>query len=348
MTAADYLQLVLSHVIAGIIGILCVLSLLWRCVRHPFKFLNEETNRKKRDIMPACLNDPTLGTHGFIHLEHVKLHYVSNGDEKKPLMLLIHGFPEFWYSWRFQLRAFAGDYRVVALDLRGYSESEKPNGYNSYTIENLVGDIKQLIPALGHRSAVVVGHDWGGAIAWGFAMKYQDMVDKLIIMNCPHPATFRPFLRGNFKQLKKSWYMFFFQVPYLPEHMMSRNDYRAIKEMFTSKHAGLRVGTMTDEDVEAYKYAFSHPGGLTGPLNFYRSAMKNSSMLVTNVPKIQKPTLIIWGCQDLALCEELPSLAKDHVTNLTIRFVQDASHWVQMDTPDIVNEHMQDFLNGIN
>ncbi|XP_033750765.1 epoxide hydrolase 4-like isoform X2 [Pecten maximus] len=348
MTAAHYIQVVIAHVIAAGIGLMCILSLLWRCVRHPFKFIQEETNRKKREVMPACLNDPTLGTHGFIHLEHVKLHYVSNGDEKKPLMLLIHGFPEFWYSWRFQLRAFADKYRVVAIDQRGYAESEKPNGYNSYTTEKLVGDIKQLIPALGHRSGVIVGHDWGGAIAWAFAMKHQDMVDKLIVLNCPHPSTFRAYLRKSFAQFKKSWYMFLFQVPYLPEYMLSRDDFRSVNEMFTGKHGGVKVGTVSEEDVEAYKYAFSRSGGLTGPLNFYRSAMKNSSIFETKVPKIQKPTLIVWGCKDLALSEELPPMAKDYVTNLTIKYIQDASHWVQMDTPDIVNEHMREFLEEIN
>ncbi|XP_060073872.1 epoxide hydrolase 4-like [Ylistrum balloti] len=348
MTAAHYLFVAVAHMIAVIIGLLCALSLLWRCIRHPFLFFKEETNKKKRDVMPACLNDPTLGTHGFIHLEHVKLHYVSNGDESKPLMLLIHGFPEFWYSWRFQLRAFSKDYRVVAIDQRGYSESEKPNGYSNYSVDKLVSDIKQLIPALGHRSAVVVGHDWGGAVAWAFAMRHQDMVDKLIVLNCPHPSTFRNYLRQHFEQFKRSWYMFLFQIPHLPEYIMSRDDYRSIKEMFTGKRGGVKVGTVSEDDLEAYKYAFSRPGGFTGPLNFYRSAMKSNMLTVTNVPKIQKPTLIVWGCKDMALCEELPALAKDYVTNLTIQYIQDASHWVQMDTPDIVNEHMRDFLQEIN
>ncbi|XP_069137121.1 epoxide hydrolase 4-like isoform X2 [Argopecten irradians] len=348
MTAEYYIQVVIAHTIGAVYGVLFVLSMVYRCIRHPFKFFNEETNKKKRDVMPTCLNDPTLGTHGFIHLENVKLHYVSNGDEKKPLMLLIHGFPEFWYSWRFQLRAFAKDYRVVAIDQRGYSESEKPEGYKSYSLDKLVGDIKQLIPALGHRSAVVVGHDWGGAIAWSFAMKHQDMVEKLIVLNCPHPSTFRAHLRKSFDQFKKSWYMFFFQMPYLPEYMLTRDDFKSISIMFTGRSGGVKVGSLSDDDVEAYKYAFSQPGGFTGPVNFYRSGMKSKNVFETNVPKIQKPTLIVWGCQDMALSQELPALAKKYVTNLTIKYIQEASHWVQFDTPDIVNEHMREFLEEAN
>jgi hypothetical protein len=170
-------------------------------ITHPLTALR----KKKRDIPPSCLQDTSLGSHQYVTANGIKFHYVSAGDNSKPLMLLLHGFPEFWFSWRYQLKAFSKDYHVVAIDMRGYGETDKPPNKLDYRIELLVQDIAELIPALGHSSCVLCAHDWGGGVAWFVAMKYPELVDRLIIMNCPHFKVFQQNLQRNCGQLCKSW-----------------------------------------------------------------------------------------------------------------------------------------------
>ncbi|XP_067666860.1 epoxide hydrolase 4-like [Haliotis asinina] len=312
-------------------------SLTLGFVKHPIAFFS----RKKRDVMPSVLNDPDLGTHGYVHLEDVRIHYVAQGDETKPLMLFLHGFPEFWYSWRYQLREFKKDYRVVAIDLRGYGDSDKPSGIENYQMSKMVADLKQLIPALGYRSCVLVSHDWGGAIAWSFTAYHPELVDKLIVLNCPHPGIFRSFMQKSWTQFKKSWYMFFFQVPCLPELMLKVNDLKAIERIFTGRQGGVTSGKCSAEDIEAYKYAFSRPGAATCAINYYRATTRFPAK---KLPKVSCPVLTIWGCKDVALETGLAAAANSVVENHTVKYIEEASHWVMMDTPEQVNKHMADFL----
>nr|KAG5698659.1 hypothetical protein BaRGS_003173 [Batillaria attramentaria] len=164
-------------------------------------------SKTARNQPPKCMQDPTLGTHCYIYLEEVRLHYVTTGSEGKPLMVLVHGFPEFWYSWRYQLREFKDSFRVVAIDLRGYGDSDKPTDVSSYDVSKLVDDVKQLISALGYKKCVLVGHDWGGAVSWSFAQTYPDMVDKLIVMSCPSISAYmkNAWSRLGLRQLRRSW-----------------------------------------------------------------------------------------------------------------------------------------------
>ncbi|XP_046366750.2 epoxide hydrolase 4-like [Haliotis rufescens] len=302
--------------------------LIW-FVRHPIAFFT----RKKRDGMPSVLNNPDLGTHGYVHLEEVRIHYVAQGDETKPLMLFVHGFPEFWYSWRYQLRKFKKDYRVVAIDLRGYGDSDKPSGVANYKVSKMVADLKQVIPALGYKSCVLVAHDWGGVIAWTFTAMHPELVDKLIVMNCPHPGIFYSYMWKHLSQFRKSWYTFFFQVPFLPEFMLRRNDMKILEIIFTE--------TCNTEDVEAYKYAFSRPGAATAAINYYRAKIQ---FPVRRIPKISCPVLTIWGCKDAALETGLAAAASAVVDNHTVKYIEEACHQVIIDTPDQVNRHMTDFL----
>ncbi|XP_046366749.2 epoxide hydrolase 4-like [Haliotis rufescens] len=303
-------------------------------VRHPIAFFS----RKKRDVMPSVLNDPDLGTHGYVHLEEVKIHYVAQGDETKPLMLFVHGFPEFWYSWRYQLREFKKDYRVVAIDLRGYGDSDKPSGISNYNISKMVADLKQLIPALGYKSCVLVAHDWGGAIAWTFTAMHPELVDKLIMMNCPPLDAFRSYMEKSLAQFKKSWYVFFFQVPFLPEWSLRLNDMWALEGILTGRQYG--VTTEIDE-IEAYKYAFSRPGVATASINYYRALTRFPP---SKTPKISCPVLTIWGCKDAFLEKALGAAGNTVADNYTVKYIEEASHWVMMDTPDQVNKHMTEFL----
>ncbi|KAL8619553.1 hypothetical protein ACOMHN_019609 [Nucella lapillus] len=308
---------------------------------------------KTRNKPPACLQQPDLGTHGYAHLEDIRMHYVSNGAEDKPLMLLVHGFPEFWYSWRYQLREFKDQYRVVAVDLRGYGDSDKPSGIGNYTTPKLVNDLKQMVNALGYHKCVMAGHDWGGALAWAFADKFPDMISHLIILNCPNEQALNRHMEKSFQQFKMSWYIFFFQLPWLPELLLRFNDFAILSTMMRGKSGGVRSDCMTEEDMEAYKYTFSK-NGVTEPINFYRAALSLSSLSRDKPPKrfsesvnrgITMPTLIIWGEEDMALEKALVSLSMEVCKGkVTVRYIQGASHWVQMDRPDLVNSYMREFL----
>ncbi|XP_061173203.1 epoxide hydrolase 4-like [Saccostrea echinata] len=301
--------------------------------------------KPKSDKPPECLNDPDLGTHGFVHLEEVRIHYVAAGTEGKPLMLLVHGFPEFWYSWRFQLREFSKEYRVVAVDQRGYGESDKPSGIMNYTTDKLSQDLKQLIPALGYRDCILVGHDWGGAVVFNFANKYPEMVKKLIVMNAPHGAVMFKELQTSRKQFLMSWYMFFFQMPFLPEFMLSHGHCSSLDMMFRGKDKK-RIKNCTEEDIEAYKYNFAKKGnGFTGPLNYYRAAMRKPFDKSVFNP-IEVPTLIIWGVEDIALNRRLPELGRQYIKDCTIKYIDEASHWVQMDGYEEANKYIWEFVKA--
>ncbi|MGD2181377.1 alpha/beta fold hydrolase [Lusitaniella coriacea] len=277
--------------------------------------------------------------HETITVNGLSLHYVTQGEGS--LMLFLHGFPEFWYSWRYQIPEFAKSYKVVALDLRGYNESEKPQETEAYRMENLVRDVEGVIRGLGYESCTLVGHDWGGAIAWSFADEYPQMVDRLIVMNLPHPAKFAEALRNNPRQLLRSWYIFFFQLPWLPEFILSWNDYRAIADAF--ENMAIDKTAFTPADLEAYKNAAAKPGAATAMLNYYRNIFQGIVTLRSwNI--LEMPTLMIWGEEDIALGKELTEGTEAYVKDFQIRYIPQCSHWVQQEKPQLVNQYMWDFL----
>lgn len=197
------------------------------------------------------------------------------------------------------MKEFSDDYHVVAVDLRGYGETDRPQNTSDYFITNLSQDVLELIPALGHEKAILVAHDWGGAIAWVVAHQHPRVVEKLVILNCPHPQVIAITL--NFTQLMMSWYVFFFQVPWLPEYLMSANDYGNFNVVFRGKITGVRnKKAFTYEDVEAYKYVFSQNGASTPPLNYYRAnILRFEDFGISNLRgMIDVSTLIIWGDND--------------------------------------------------
>ncbi|XP_077989005.1 epoxide hydrolase 3-like isoform X2 [Glandiceps talaboti] len=285
--------------------------------------------------------------HTWILIDDVKIHYVANGERSKPLMLLLHGFPEFWYSWRHQLREFSKDYRVVAVDMRGYGDSDIPKGIAPYAMTCLTGDVRDMIPALGYSSCVLVAHDWGAAVAWRFAMDYPDLVDKLVIMNGPHPDRFRKVISSSLKQFLMSWYMFLFQLPFLPEIVFKLNDYSWIKGAFCGKEMGMRnPEAMTEEDIEAFKYNIQREGASTAMVNYYRAAVRYPPAGKPKSPIITSPTLLIWGAEDKALDISLTEGLEKYVSDITVKLVPNASHWVQQDRPDETNRLMREFLTG--
>jgi pimeloyl-ACP methyl ester carboxylesterase len=278
---------------------------------------------------------------GFIQTNNIQLHYVSQGQGK--LMLFLHGFPEFWYSWRHQIPEFSQQYKVVALDLRGYNESDKPTESEAYSMTELMKDIEGVIKGLGHDNCILVGHDWGGAIAWSFAYNYPNMVEKLIVLNLPHPAKFSQGLK-TFQQLFKSWYVFFFQIPFLPEWLIQLNDYKIIETAL----AGMAIDktAFSQADLEAYKDAAAKRGALTAMINYYRSTFQeflnqsNDDWII-----LETPTLMIWGENDTALGKELTYGTEEFVRDLTIKYIPNCSHWVQQERPELVNQYIWEFLH---
>jgi pimeloyl-ACP methyl ester carboxylesterase len=270
----------------------------------------------------------------------VSLHYVEAGSG--PLLVLLHGFPEFWYSWRHQISALArAGFRVLAPDLRGYNESDKPAGVESYRVERLASDVLGLIRHAGERRAAVAGHDWGGGIAWHLAMQHPEAVNRLVILNSPHPAPFRRELR-TLGQLLRSWYIFFFQLPGLPEWLFRAGNFALLER--TLRREPVRRDAFLAEDIRLYKQALGRPGALTAAINYYRALFRHSGRLLGQMRTIDVPTLLIWGEKDPYLGMRLTEGLQPWVPRLRVERIADASHWVQCDAPERVNRLMIDFL----
>jgi pimeloyl-ACP methyl ester carboxylesterase len=244
-----------------------------------------------------------------LHIRHerrlvngINLHCAVAGEG--PLVLLLHGFPEFWYSWRHQIPELAKHFTVVAPDMRGYNESDKPPQVNDYVISTLVEDVVQLIHSFGYERAVVVGHDWGAAIAWQVALTHPEMVEKLGILNVPHPRLFIQNLLTNPRQMLRSWYIAFFQVPWLPEQVIKVGNYRFIDQAF--RGMAVHKQQFTNEDIAQYKAAIAKPRAVTSAVNYYRAAARQGLLGITgSASLVTMPTLVIWGEQDTALGKEL-------------------------------------------
>ena len=277
-------------------------------------------------------------THGRAELEEVTLHYVESGEG--PLVVLLHGFPEFWYSWRAQIRALAEDgFRVVAPDMRGYNRSEKPEGLEAYTRRHLTGDVAQLIAYCGGEEAAVVGHDWGGVVSWLFAMDHPERLRRLGILNCPHPVVMAGAMK-NLRQVFRAWHMLFFQLPILPEAAIRLGDFAYMRHIFRSEP--VREGAFSEEDIDRYVEAMSRPGAVRGSLSYYRAASRHG--LIKPLESITEEVLVVWGEQDNYLGSEYAEPPENLVPNATVERLPDASHWVQVDRPERVNAHLLDFL----
>lgn len=278
--------------------------------------------------------------HGFIDNNGVKLHYVTQGEGQ--LMLMLHGFPAFWYSWRHQIPEFSGNYKVVAVDLRGHNESDKPSNKNAYRVEDAIADVKAVIEGLGYKDCVLVGHNRGGAVAWEFAYAYPEMVNRLIVINQAHLAKIIAALRTP-QQLLQSWYFFVFQLPWLPEALFRKSDYQLLKGGFLNY--AIEKDAFTASDLEVYKEAAARPGALTAMVNWYRNFFQ--SWLVDRRWGVLKvPTLMIWGEGDAAMGKELAEGTEFYVENLTIRYLPNCGHWAHEEKPQLVNQYMREFLVG--
>jgi pimeloyl-ACP methyl ester carboxylesterase len=295
----------------------------------------------------ALINLDSSIRHGYAQIGGVRLHYVERGAGGR-LVLLLHGFPECWYSWRHQLIALGENFRVVAPDMRGYNLSDKPARVEDYKTNLLVDDMLGLIRHFGFSQAAIVGHDWGAAVAWAVAQRYPEYVSKLVAMQVPPIAAWRRNM--TLRQALRSWYMLFFQLPRLPEWLMSRNDYAFVERIF--KKTVARRGAFTDTDIAVYKKALSEPGALTASINYYRANV--FSMFARRRRRepeemgnghIQVPTLFIYGEKDHAVVPETVRDVKAFV-DAPYREVRigTSAHWVQNEAVAEVNAALQSFL----
>jgi pimeloyl-ACP methyl ester carboxylesterase len=277
----------------------------------------------------------------FISVNGIKLHYVEEGTGK--LVILLHGFPEFWYGWKNQIPVLSKEYRVVAPDMRGYNLSDKPSKVSDYKIEALAKDIAELVSALGEEKAIVVGHDWGAAVAWAVASLHPEVVEKLGILNVPHPNEMSRAFKGfNFSQWKKSWYIFFFQLPFVPEKMIgTEKSFRA-----TFKSMLMRKGAISKEDIAKYVEAYRQPGAVKATVSYYRAAFR-SFLTPVKMPKVKAPVLMLWGEHDTALGKELTYRTKDYCdSTCEILYDSTSGHFVQHDNPEWVNRKLLEFFEA--
>lgn len=283
----------------------------------------------------------------FLEANGIRFRALAAGPLEGPLVLLLHGFPELAISWRHQLPALAqAGYRAVAPDMRGYGGTDKRGPFD---FDTLAKDVAGLVRALGRDQAVIVGHDWGGGVAWAAAFRQSAVVERLVVLNCPHPAVLARDLFRNPRQLARSWYMFFFQIPFLPERLLTR-DHAANVARALRGGAFVKEAFRPDE-LEPYRANFDQPGAASGALGYYRSAFRSALGMYRRAKAnpVTAKTLIIWGARDRFLGRELlepqknaPFFAPGNLPE--IQFIGEAGHFVQNEAPEKVNAALLEWL----
>jgi pimeloyl-ACP methyl ester carboxylesterase len=268
---------------------------------------------------------------------------VRTAGQGDRLALLLHGFPETWFSWRDQIPLLARlGYRVWAPDLRGYGETDRPEGVGQYSMDVLCEDVAGLIDASGAKEVVLIAHDWGGNVAWNAVARRVRRIDRFVVMNMPHPALMAKHMMRPGPQMLRSWYIFLFQLPGIPEWYLARDGHRAIAGAFLSM--AVDRSRFPKEVIDVYRQAAARPGALTAMVHYYRAAVRRRPR--GRLARIETPTLMIWGEEDTALGKELTFGTEDHVDDLTVRYLPNASHWVQQEAPETVNAMLEAWLTG--
>ena len=282
--------------------------------------------------------------HGYATVNGVRLHYAETGSGDE-LIILLHGFPEFWYSWRHQLDALGKHFHVVAPDMRGYNLSDKPSRVEDYRVDEIVGDVVGLIDHFGASQAAVVGHDWGATVAWAVAQRFPERVSKLAVMQVPPAAVWRANM--SLRQMLRSWYMFLFQLPRIPEWMISRKNMAAIDRAFTD--SVIRKGSFNAAEIENYKEALRQPGAITSAINYYRANINRlaSRGSAPSNERTRVPTLFIFAEQDVAILPETVRGVAEHVDAPFRELrIKDSGHWVQHEAAEEVNAALIEFLKS--
>lgn len=275
------------------------------------------------------LEDLTFDSHG------VRIHAKASGPAGGPVVILLHGFPEFWYGWKKQIPVLAeAGYRVIVPDQRGYGWSDKPAHISDYSVDRLAGDVVAILDALEVKKAFVAGHDWGAAVTWWLAVAHADRVEAAAVLNVPHMRVMQKFLLTRLGQLLKSWYIFFFQLPWLPEWVVSKNDFSfAVRSLLGSS----RKGTFTRQDLEEYKKAWAQPGAFRAMIHWYRAALRHPPRVAQGFDwKVRIPLLMVWGEADRFLSKEMAKASLEYCTQGRLVSWPGVSHWVQHEEPEKV------------
>jgi len=279
--------------------------------------------------------------HTFIPTNGIQLHVVLAGPADGEPVLLLHGFPEYWGGWQRQIPALAeAGYRVIVPDQRGYGQSETPRPVQAYALPELGKDVIGLLDHFGIDKINLVGHDWGAVVAWSVALTFPERIKKLGILNVPHPLAMRDFLKKSPKQLLKSWYIGFFQLPGLADWLLKRDHFALAVRLLLGSG---QKGTFSRPELEEYKKAWAASGGLTGMINWYRALLRYPPPAPADV-RIHPPTLILWGKNDIALSHEMAELSLQLCDQGRLVYFERATHWVQHDEAAAVNAHLLEFF----
>lgn len=329
---------IIKYCLILIYGIGSPLLFFFNYVENPF---SNPWAQKLRLVPPVQLTDPKYGVHKYMKVNDTKLHYVESGDPSKTLMLFIHGFPEFWYSWRHQIVEFNKDYWCIAVDMRGYGDSEKPENVSSYHINLLAEDIRDFIRNLGREKAIIISHDWGGIIACRLRDIYPESMAALVMFSSTSIEATSQAIWTTWLQMFQSWYIFFFQIPVLPELLLQMNDLSMFNKTFTTKGE-----KMDQQDIECYKYWFGKPTALTPPINYYRA-----NMYVCFDKKYKEenvPMLVANAANDNHLSPAILEIMKTEYAHLDTIMLEGCGHFSTQEQPETVNMTIRDFLKKHN
>jgi epoxide hydrolase 4 len=280
--------------------------------------------------------------HITVKTNEVNLHVVVAGPQNGKPVVLLHGFPEFWRGWLKQLEPLAATgYRVIVPDQRGYNLSDVPKNVSAYALDELTKDIIGILDHFGIEQTYLVGHDWGAAVAWTVAIQYPERVKKLGILNVPHPAVMMKFIGKSPKQMLKSWYIAFFQIPGLADWLMGLGNFAGAIKML---NASGKPSTFSEADLDEYRKAYAKSGGLTGMINWYRAMARFRPAMPRDV-RLEMPVRILWGKNDIALSAEMAEQSLKYCKNGELIFFENATHWLQHDEPEQINKHLTTFFS---
>ncbi|EZA51772.1 hypothetical protein DMN91_003889 [Ooceraea biroi] len=330
-------EIIRLHFLSFAYGLYLIVKRLLKWAWDPKKFFMLQ----QRDQPPPCLIDNSLGTHSYVKIKGVKFHYVEAGDKNKPLVLLLHGFPDCWLSWREQIPCLAEHYRVVAIDLKGFGDSDKPLNKRSYKLETLIDELKQFVLTLGVRTCNVIGHDLGGLLGWYMVALHGDLVYKFVAISSPHPNFYWNRVSGN-SALDSKW-MHFSRLPFLPEIDALKEDLSIINDTF--RHLQMSENEIGRNYVEAYKYAFSRKEDWTGPINYYRN-LPFAKLNIDSGEQIDNKTLLIVGNMDPLVTIENIIQSSEHVEVSKVKVISNGQHFPHQEKPDAVNKAIIKFLIG--
>ena len=278
------------------------------------------------------------------HINGIALHVVLAGSASGKPLIFLHGFPEFWFAWRLQIDHFVSSgYRVIMPDQRGYNLSDKPAGIANYSIDLLARDVVGILDTVADSSAFVVGHDWGAAVTWYLAARYPERVSRAAMLSVPHPRIFIKNLIISPAQLRKSWYLLFFQVPWLPECMLRRRDWALLVRALRNTSP---PGVFSDPDLEQYKKSWAKKGALTAMLNWYRAALLRPSQLALDpeASRVKVPALLILGKNDQFVGQAMAGESLQYCDDGHLELFETATHWVQHEEPVQVNTLLSQFF----